>query len=68
MSKQSEAKSRQGYTKTLNNCGNCRRFTCDKGLSTWGKDFVTERNLRCSIGGFKVNKTATCGEWERSDE
>jgi hypothetical protein len=60
MSRQSEAKERQGYTKILATCSNCLNFTCDKEKSGWNDNYTIERNLRCNIGGFKVNKTATC--------
>jgi hypothetical protein len=62
MSKQSEAKERQGYTRTLNTCSNCENFTCDKVRSEWNPSYSIERNLRCALGGFKVHKTATCKE------
>jgi len=63
MSKQSEAKDRQDYTRELKTCGNCAHFKCDS--EKWN-GYITERNLRCGIGGFKVHKTATCNEYKNS--
>jgi hypothetical protein len=59
MSKQSEAKEKQGYTR-IKNCGNCSHFTCDVEKSGWNSQYMTEKNLRCGVGGFKVHKTAVC--------
>lgn len=66
MSKQAEAKTRQVYrAKPVNRmCSNCRHFTSEEVRKPgYGESFYTEeRNLRCSIGEFKVMKTATCDE------
>jgi hypothetical protein len=67
MSKQSVAKEEQGYTRIPNTCGNCSSFTCDSEQSKWASGSVIERNLRCGIGGFKVNKTATCRKLVNKD-
>ncbi len=61
MSKQSEAKEKQNYTRDINNCGNCIHFKCDR--EKWNSNII-ERNLRCSIGGFKIHKTAICDLYE----
>jgi ribosomal protein L37E len=66
MSKQSEAKVNQSYTTTQKNCGNCKYFTSRMEKSSWGNHY-NEKELRCSIGGFKVNKTAACNEHEMPD-
>lgn len=67
MSKQSEAKERQGYTTDPKNCGSCKHFQCDleeqKGY--YYKPFYIERNKRCGLGGFAVKKTASCRLWEK---
>jgi hypothetical protein len=45
-------------------CSNCRHFASEEVRKPgYGESFYTEeRNLRCSIGEFKVMKTATCDE------
>lgn len=72
MSKQSEAKASQGYRDAPNCCQNCQNFTKDvvdkqyrafSGLQTWTED----KNLRCSIGAFKVNKMSVCDLFEIKD-
>ena len=67
MSKQSEAKSRQGYVDrpVPKTCKNCIRFLCDqKHRQDWnGTPYFEDANLRCRLGGFAVKKTATCGEF-----
>ena len=69
MSKQSEAKQAQGYTRTLKTCANCKHFTCEvtNHKNPLGQSYTIDRNLRCSIGGFKVNKTATCNLHEQKN-
>jgi hypothetical protein len=59
MSSQSIAKEIQGYTRTPKNCGNCLHFSCDIVRNDLT---VTEKNLLCTLGGFKVNKTAICNK------
>ena len=65
MSKQSEAKIDQNYRRTLDTCGNCAHYkfqAVDKtylgfnGLQTW----TEEKDKRCAVGKFAVQKTATC--------
>ena len=63
MSKQSDAKIKQGFRIKPNTCSNCTHFTLIKTEEKrkYGYGNVTiESNLRCSIGEFKVNKTNTC--------
>jgi hypothetical protein len=65
MSKQSAAKEHQGYTRCTPQCGRCIHFKSDKVVATFGVGaFLEERNLRCKIGNFKVNKTAWCRMFE----
>ena len=69
MSKQSDAKAIQNYTVKpfVKTCGNCKHFAFDRVLSyrTFsGVNYFDEKNLRCSLGGFKVKKTALCQDWE----
>ena len=72
MSKQSEAKERQGYeAKPLAKvCANCARFNSDKMevKPQWGPAYTKENNLRCGLGGFAVKKTATCREWSDKED
>jgi hypothetical protein len=62
MSKQSEAKESQGYTRTLKMCSNCAWYESDlTPVENWaGQVYHDEKNIRCGLGGFKVHKTATC--------
>lgn len=64
-SKQQIAKEQQGYTREISNCSNCKNFICE--VETVNVHWTVERNLRCSIGGFKVNKTATCDMWKKNE-
>ena len=66
MSKQSEAKDNQGYKKTSNQCGNCKHFTSKLEKAAWGNHY-NEKELRCDLGGFKVNKTASCNEHKAAE-
>lgn len=74
MSKQSEAKERQGYTpKPIPHvCGTCGNITSDlvemTGYMGKPNGFVVEKNIRCGIGGFAVKKMATCDEWRPRNE
>lgn len=68
MSKQSEAKAAQNWKRKPDTCAGCAHFTCDReeirfsefSSQTWTK----EKNLRCSIGGFKTGKSSTCDRFE----
>jgi hypothetical protein len=70
MSKQSEAKAAQHYSRVPNNCGSCRHFQFEevrvKG-SFGGGTYVEQKNLRCGVGGFKVHKTACCVRFEHPE-
>lgn len=81
MSKQSEAKERQGYeAKPVQRvCGTCKYFKSDKEFPAWMRDgkhdhylsddgYMQETNKRCGIGGFAVKKTATCRGWRGANE
>ena len=67
MSRQSEAKARQGYDpKPLPYiCKNCQYFGFDveeyKGM--FGKVIQEQKKLRCNLGGFAVKKTARCDKF-----
>lgn len=69
MSKQSEAKEKQGYIAkpVARVCANCAYYRSDvvehPPYYSWSKPYHEEKNRRCDIGGFAVNKTATCNHW-----
>lgn len=64
MSKQDDAKNKQQFKKKpcWPVCGNCSHFTFDVIKENgWGdRMYSSDKNLRCSLGGFKVDKTDTC--------
>lgn len=63
VSKQVEAKNRQGYNpKPVHpSCSNCKHFTFDReSYEGWRGPYVEDKNLRCSLGGFKVVKGGLC--------
>lgn len=63
MSKQSEAKERQGYALNPVNrqCQNCKHFKYDEVLDPFTKEGAMVRgNLRCGLGLFKVILTSNC--------
>lgn len=73
MSKQSEAKLNQNYRLTPNTCGNCtyyKRDAVEKRYEGWSGPivWVEEKNKRCGVGGFAVNKTATCDRYDLRKE
>ena len=70
MSKQSEAKEKQGFKRDCTKCSNCKSFTSDieTTKTPWGTEFNTEKNLRCSIGNFKVGKSNWCKSHEFKTE
>ncbi len=71
MSKQSEAKERQGYIQkpVPRTCANCKHYSSDmSSYLGWDKqEYFREENIRCSIGGFAIKKMATCNEFELAD-
>jgi hypothetical protein len=73
MSKVSEAKAAQGWRKKPDTCADCRHFTLDqveKRYDAWNGPHVwtVEKNLRCSLGGFKTGKTNTCDRFSAKPE
>jgi hypothetical protein len=69
MSKQSEAKEKQGYVEKFvpTVCSNCAHYTFDRVQTqegtTWRPEgWFADKNLRCGIGGFAVKKTGSCAE------
>ncbi|MBB5509582.1 hypothetical protein [Paraburkholderia atlantica] len=64
MSKQSEAKETQGWRKLPDTCSTCIHFSFERieEKSKWGGSaiYITEKNLRCTLGGFKTGKSNVC--------
>lgn len=66
MSKQSEAKLAQGYRKKPDTCSNCKHLlfrVTQKTYEQWDGTVLTwneQKNIRCAVGNFAVNKTSTC--------
>ena len=62
MSKQSEAKSAQGYRKEAACCKTCKNYSSDMvPLKRWdGDPYEAEKNRRCDLGGFATPATAYC--------
>ena len=70
MSKQSEAKTAQGYGKEPACCKNCKSYTSDVTLirGAWsGVLRPVENNKRCGIGGFVINSHGHCKLFARKD-
>lgn len=67
MSKQTDAKARQGYNlkPIMPVCSTCRYYTSrmESGKTSWGAKWNQEKELRCGIGGFAIKKMASCDEW-----
>jgi hypothetical protein len=66
MSKQSDAKIRQGYqaTPVKKICSTCKHYESDMKIAVFlGYPYTEEKEKRCGLGGFAVNKTATCNEY-----
>lgn len=70
MSRQSEAKERQGYNAkaTQRVCSTCNNFKSDHvedvGYDGIPNGYMFEKNIRCGLGGFAVKKLALCNEWQ----
>ena len=63
MSKVSDAKQAQGYTRETPCCARCRDFTCDKKESYPGSKYFVDTNMRCTVGQFKVHKMGWCNRY-----
>ena len=70
MSKQSDAKAAQGYTKKPACCGNCMNFKSEitrlPAPYDWRNEQGIEKNLRCGIGGFATGRNGHCTLWARA--
>lgn len=68
--KVSEIKQEMGYHTVTQKCGNCVHFKSEqepvigqlRGYGLPGR--TKEVNLRCTLGGFAVKKTACCNKHE----
>ena len=71
MSKQSEAKEAQGYSKKPASCGNCVNFRSDTIVEPpsyyWPEGRTVERKFRCGISGFAVGRGGYCKLWRSID-
>lgn len=69
VSKQSEAKERQGYVAKAAQrvCMTCKHFQSDleeqRGYNSKPNGYMMEKNIRCGLGGFAVKKMGLCNEW-----
>lgn len=63
MSKQSDAKAKQNYRDKPGwpECRNCVHFSSDT------TDLFVEKDMRCTIGNFKVMKLGTCDKHEPNE-
>ena len=60
-SKQEQAKQYQCYRKAPMQCSNCKNFEFGVQVNQFG--YAEKKKLRCSIGGFAVQRTAVCDLW-----
>lgn len=63
-SKVEEAKAKQGWVRKAEpaTCSFCRNFYSEI-RDRFGLE--TEKNMRCTLGGFKTWKTSACNEFDR---
>jgi hypothetical protein len=67
MSKVSKAKETQNYRKQPNCCQHCKHFSAEMTETKyeWSSYIhTTQKNLRCTVGGFAVQKMAVCDKFE----
>lgn len=67
MSKQSEAKEMLGYSTKSRCCMNCVNYSAEQQEreGVFGRKYVVEKNRRCTLGKFAVQKMASCNQWKR---
>ena len=75
MSKQSDAKGKQGFNpKPLARCcRTCGNLKVEKYLDQWSINHPTanpywRERLTCAIGGFTVKAQAVCDLWEKNND
>ena len=70
MSKQSEAKERQGYVPKITPmvCSNCKNFdsVVTQEPSQYGGTWAKETGMRCRLGGFKAMRTGSCNQHDHA--
>lgn len=61
-----DVKIKMGFSKRGPMCSNCKHFTYEVTTKKdWaGREFSSEKNLRCGFGGFKVDKSNWCNKHE----
>ena len=69
-SKVQVTKESQGYVEALACCGTCANFfrqvVTMPAAFKWSEAYETEKNKRCTIGGFAVLKSAHCNLYMRA--
>ena len=69
MSKISEKKAEMGYRTTLDCCATCAHYSSalnEKTCQAYPGNTMTwteEKEIRCTLGGFKTRKTAVCNHF-----
>lgn len=66
MSRQSEAKSRQGYVDKSESgkCNTCRYFKyTEEKYKVWGIVYTERKNLKCKLGNFSVKDDSFCNKY-----
>lgn len=71
MSKQSEAKERQGYIEkpSLRKCSTCRYYSYEvETRKDWADvEYEIKKKIRCAIGGFTIKANAICNRFDFSE-
>lgn len=61
MSKQQEARDKQGYRATPNACPNCKHYRSRLDLVESDYEMIAvEKDRRCALGGFAVKRHSVC--------
>jgi len=73
MSKISEKKTEMGYRTTLDCCATCAHYSSREepvSVNTWSGvySYKEEKEIRCTLGGFKTRKTAVCDHFKKKGE
>lgn len=67
MSRQSEAQKAQGYRPAAaRQCANCMHYsskTEEVKTKYNPRPWIKESEIRCTLGGFAVTRTAICDRW-----
>lgn len=70
MGRVTQKKAEMGYVKRpiWPICGNCAHFTSVVETRSDWYPYTVEHTKRCGLGGFAVNKTATCKRYTPRDK